>query len=394
MIEDEFFEAFAHYTSGMATMSFGMWAVTLYKWHRRNRMIFLLFLSMVYIAISFLKDTIFLIPLQLFPDVDYIENLVSIFDLGFVPLVCAFFLETTRPGFVTNHRLLAAFLPFIAMLPLYGVLRAHWVLSCSFLLSALSSLFTLVAVPVNVLRYNKFLSDNYSYTKNIGVDWCIGGAFGFFLLLAFYEVCFYEPTWFSEMTYDAFFVVVWNIVCLKGCRHRIVTDMMTFSNGTGETAEDMNGEREKSLQTAATAPMQDQKMDPPSAVNDQDAQSLSADDNRQERFAFIACSMRQCMEEDKIYLNTRLSLADLASAAGTNKTYISAYINSQGYTFYDYINKYRVEEACRILDKKTTGERLSMTDVASLSGFNSVSSFNRYFSKMKGVTPSAYLRKL
>lgn len=74
----------------------------------------------------------------------------------------------------------------------------------------------------------------------------------------------------------------------------------------------------------------------------------------------------------------------------SNKTYISSYINSQGKTFYDYVNEYRISEDCRMKD--TSEEHLSMTEVSMRSGFNSISSFNRYFLKIKGVTPTNYYR--
>lgn len=94
----------------------------------------------------------------------------------------------------------------------------------------------------------------------------------------------------------------------------------------------------------------------------------------------------------KLYLNPLLSLNDLARAAGCNKTYVSTFINSQGKTFYDYVNEYRISEACRIME--SSDERLSMSDVATRSGFNSMSSFNRYFSKIKGATPTNYYHRL
>lgn len=380
-------------------------------------MTFLLFLSVAYIAISFLKDMIFLLPLQILQYEGFVENMVSIFDLAFIPLVGAFFIEATRPGSITNRRLAAAFLPFWGLLLLYGVLHADWVLTGTFVLSALTAIFVLVAVPVNVVRYNRYLSANYSYTKNIGVGWCTGCAFGLFLLLVFYEVCFYKPTWFAEALYDTSFVVVWNIVCLKSRHHQVVTDMITFDNGTSETASGVAA----APQSAATDTAPDKTKEEETTAAEETAQQCAGNgqqaddearaDNRQPELAqpeqtqfandsglpkeaFIASALLRCMEDDKMYLNSRLSLSDLAVAAGTNKTYISIYINSQGYTFYDFINKYRVEEACRIIEQMATGERLTMTDVAALSGFNSVSSFNRYFFKIKGITPTAYSRSL
>lgn len=376
MFDSPVFESFAHYASGMATMSFGMWALTLYKWRKRNRMIFLLFLAVAYITLGFVKDIVFLLPSQLFPDYGYMENMVSIFDMAFVPLVCAFFLEATRPGLVTNARLLLAFLVFIAFLPLYCVLHAQWVVNGSFMLSMLAAILTLVLVLLNVARYNKYLSANYSYTKNIGVGWCVGCAFGFFLWLFVYQVSFYEPTWFSEMVYDVGLVIIWNIVCVLARRHRVVVDMMAFE----DEVEPQPREVPQPLpETGAEMPLPTM----PAAVA-----SVS-----HTKYLSVAEALLRCMETDKLYLNPRLSLADLAVATNSNKTYVSNYINMLGKTFYDYVNEYRVAEACRIIDERSAGERLSMSDVAAQSGFNSVSTFNRYFVKIKGATPGSYLRR-
>ncbi|MGM9693538.1 MAG: helix-turn-helix domain-containing protein [Alloprevotella sp.] len=38
-------------------------------------------------------------------------------------------------------------------------------------------------------------------------------------------------------------------------------------------------------------------------------------------------------------------------------------------------------------------EKLTMAEVADRCGFNSVSSFNRYFAKNQGMTPTAFLAK-
>lgn len=372
MIEDSSFESFAHYASGMASMSFVMWAVILYEWRKRNRMTFLLFLVVAYIALSFLKDAIFLWPSRLFSDFYFVENMVSIFDVSFVPLVCAFFLEATRPGTVTNNRLLLSFLSFIVFLPLYCLFHSQWVVIGSFSLSLLAALVTLVLVPINVIRYNKYLSDNYSFIKNIGVGWCTGCVFSFFLVLVFYQVCFYEPTWFGEMIYDAIFVVTWNIVCLFTRNHQVVSGMLSFSEDVASQSVDSS----KGVSGNGAA------------------DDLPADSQLQLKDSFVADSLQRCMETDKLYLNPRLTLAELAQAAGTNKTYISTYINGQGKTFYDYVNEYRVAESCRIIDEKVAAcGRLSMADVASQSGFNSISTFNRYFSKLKGITPTSYSRR-
>ena len=52
-------------------------------------------------------------------------------------------------------------------------------------------------------------------------------------------------------------------------------------------------------------------------------------------------------------------------------------------------------EACRLMNEALAqGETIAMATVSKQSGFNSVTSFNRYFSKLRGVTPLSYFRQL
>ena len=99
---------------------------------------------------------------------------------------------------------------------------------------------------------------------------------------------------------------------------------------------------------------------------------------------------RKVFEEEKIYLNPKLNIVELSMAVGTNRTYISNYINQQLHTtFYAYVNKWRVKRAKNLLSSTS----LPLEDVAAQSGFNSLSSFHRYFTKSMGMTPQAFRKK-
>ena len=94
--------------------------------------------------------------------------------------------------------------------------------------------------------------------------------------------------------------------------------------------------------------------------------------------------------EDEIFLDPKLTISDLAKALGTNRTYASNFLNSQMHTsFYEYVNGWRVEKAKSLL---TTTE-LPLETVAEKSGFNSISSFRRYFTTACGIAPSAYRKR-
>lgn len=66
----------------------------------------------------------------------------------------------------------------------------------------------------------------------------------------------------------------------------------------------------------------------------------------------------------------------------------SNYLNQQlRTTFYDYVNQWRVARAKELL---ATRPDLSVEQVAEQSGFNSLTSFRRYFTKAVGTTPSKW----
>ena len=50
--------------------------------------------------------------------------------------------------------------------------------------------------------------------------------------------------------------------------------------------------------------------------------------------------LQQCFEEDKVYLDPKLRLSELAARLGTNRTYLSQYFNhSCAQSFYEYVNE-------------------------------------------------------
>ena len=96
--------------------------------------------------------------------------------------------------------------------------------------------------------------------------------------------------------------------------------------------------------------------------------------------------IQEKMENEKMYLQPGLSVVDLAKSIGSNRTYVSASINSHsGKSFALYVNTYRVEYAKEIMEKDG---KLSVAQVAEMSGFASEESFRRNFRNITGKSPS------
>lgn len=82
-----------------------------------------------------------------------------------------------------------------------------------------------------------------------------------------------------------------------------------------------------------------------------------------------------------------LGLRDLVEETGITANHISQALNTHlGRNFYDYVNGWRVQDACTLLEKTDSTVLQISLDV----GFNSKSTFNAAFKKAKGCTPTAY----
>ncbi len=102
----------------------------------------------------------------------------------------------------------------------------------------------------------------------------------------------------------------------------------------------------------------------------------------------------QIMKTEKLYLNSDLTLQNLAALISISTHNLSEIINTQlERNFYDFINGYRVKEVQRRLENNDS-DIYSILAIALESGFNSKSSFNTTFKKHTNKTPSQYRKQI
>jgi AraC-like DNA-binding protein len=142
-----------------------------------------------------------------------------------------------------------------------------------------------------------------------------------------------------------------------------------------------------------------------SSTNKQETPSLNTDSNLSEKASYsksgltsekiksLADKLVEHMEIEKPFLDENLSLYLLAKQSEITQPHLSQIINQHfKMNFYDFINRYRVEEAKQKLTSSNF-DHLSVLGIAFDCGFKSKSSFNRYFKKYTGVSPSTFKKK-
>jgi AraC-like DNA-binding protein len=101
-------------------------------------------------------------------------------------------------------------------------------------------------------------------------------------------------------------------------------------------------------------------------------------------------ALRCLMELKKPYLNSNLTLNQLADMLSISPHNLSEVINTRFHqNFFDFINRYRVETVKNdLIDPEKNN--LKMLAIAFDAGFNSKTAFNTIFKKATGKTPSEY----
>lgn len=101
------------------------------------------------------------------------------------------------------------------------------------------------------------------------------------------------------------------------------------------------------------------------------------------------------IEKQKLFLNKNYSLNMLAKKIDSNSSYVSQIINTYwGKSFVEYTNELRINYIIQKLKEDTIYQKFTLIAIAESIGYKSLSSFNKHFKNIAGVTPKQYLNYL
>lgn len=266
-----------------------------------------------------------------------------------VPVFLFLLMELTAPHRLTRLMMAANYLPYLFAVAAYWLTTDHTLYNIFLTLIAAHCCGILAYGFIAVKRYNRRLLMTCSNTEHLDLRWL---RFIFYLFVVIFVVWFSStllPSALSAICYNLLCAAIFLLLCFFVSRQENMTAVLEFSEPT----------------TAAEVETQEK------------------DYHFEERF-------EQLFQAKEIYLNPDLTIVDLATALGTNRTYVSNYINQKLHTtYYQYVNSWRLRRAADLLTTTT----LSLDEIAQRSGFNSRSSFRRNFIQEYGITPGDYRGK-
>lgn len=113
-----------------------------------------------------------------------------------------------------------------------------------------------------------------------------------------------------------------------------------------------------------------------------------------EEWSRILKLVKTVMERERLYIDPDLKISTLSARTGVSSHRLSQMFSQHlDLKFYDYVNRYRVNEFKRIASHGGAA-RYTLTAMAEKAGFSSRASFFRHFKEVEGISPGEYLKTL
>ena len=327
------------FTIGVTTTFFAVFAIYILFWRKDcSRFQTIIGCIMAVWCLWNLKDLVLTFPGMYR---DEVLNWLLIVDGWSALTYMVLIFEVVIPGWITWSRLLLSAMPFAAFTAAYAL----W--PCQMVIYAYVGFLWCFAWGIVIFGYirmkNKltYLLDNYSNIDKTNVSW-LRPVFFFSILgqLLWLAISFWASP-VGDIVYYVMTIVLWLIVLYYSWDFQPIAI----------TSEPVETPADDPAAIGETSPSEAKKQLPNGRLE-------------------------TLMEEQKYYLKPTLTLNELAQELNTNRTYISSYLNRQmNMTFYDYINKLRIERAAIPLMREHPEYKLEF--VASQSGFASISTFRR-----------------
>lgn len=285
-----------------------------------------------------------------------IRDLYFLCDLIVVPLCALFVLTMLYKKYLTWKIFLRNAIPFFICPILYALTGYKIIFYSGLLFPLIYGIIVIPKILSGLRKYEKAIENDYSYQENINVSWLKTVMILLIINLIFCVYLYVNVSCSLFYFYYGYCAIMWIYIIFRTERlerPKWVPEAVTTS---AEAAL-----KEEAIQKISNMPA-----------------TVSAGWN---------AKLQHCFENENLFLNQNLTMQDVATKIGTNRTYLSVYLNKKLHVaFYDYVNKYRLKYAENLLI--TTTDKIA--DIAQNSGFNNLSTFSSYFKKKNGCTPKEY----
>ncbi|MCG7551722.1 helix-turn-helix transcriptional regulator [Pseudoalteromonas sp. Of7M-16] len=252
--------------------------------------------------------------------------------------------------------------PFVSTL-LLGILimMLLWLIQCAY---------TLIKIVRRLNQYRKKLKDVYSNHDKKELNWMNWLLFILVSVWLSSLVTVFSSSLFDHALFNSNTEMVLSVLLIWCITHFGLQQKPALADLGDEDIQDMSKDH-----------------DNPSDDKHSPTKKYQRSALGQTQSARIATKINSAMEQDKLYLDSNLSLQKLSKHLNISPNYISQTLNETlSVSFFDFVNQWRIEAA----KPKILANNSTVLDIALEVGFNARSSFYKAFKQATGQTPSEF----
>ncbi len=371
-------ERLSYLLQGASLMFFIFASLSLYKSPQPSRLKKALAFLVAFFAFGEIKDLIRIIPFV--TQSEYALRLLYSIDMWTIGICAAYMIELVRPNWFTLCRAVKMMAVFALFTLTYAFTGNPMVLMANLVYVILFATGVLIYLGYSIRRYNRYIRNNYSNLERINLHWVCSVLAVFVLCFVVWTIFLFNHNYLMKSIYYVISLVAW-IMLIAHSKNQIAVSMHDDAESVAQPAT----EADPAAESASMVDAESDLATPQVAV---EPATTSVDDESSLLPDQMKAQLNELMNEREIYLNSHLTLNELASELGTNRTYLSNYLNRElKVSFYDYVNSYRVARACRMIESDPD---ITVLDIVDSCGFNSASTFRRSFSREIGKTYGEY----
>lgn len=301
---------------------------------------------------------------------------------------------TDRLAYISNSYDPSAYSPFLLYLTVVYMVGIYGLLS-------LQLIFYIYQAVKLYHRHRHYIENHYSFTENISLNWIVALTICLVLFFISNQMLYlfgFDRSYFPSVLYNVAMLGIGLFLGYYALGQKDLKVSEVELSGSFHKKKGANNQPSISMPDAVDVtlvPDSDanaERLESAEMIDSSSAEKYAGSTLSDEHKSLLVSRLDELMAAEKIFVNDKLSVEDVAIRLGTNSKYVSQVINEKyERSFYNFINAYRVEEAQKLLLSGGL-EKYSMLGIAQMVGFRSKSSFNAYFKRITGLTPSEFVK--
>ena len=364
-------ERLSYLLQGASLMFFIFASLSLYKSPQPSRLKKALAFVVAFFAFGEFKDLIRVLPIV--TESEYALHLLYSIDMWTIGICATYLVELVRPNWFTLCRAVKMTAIFALFTLTYAFTGNPSVIFANLLYVLFFTTGVLIYFGYSVRRYNRYIRDNYSNHERINLRWLYSVLLVFLLCIVVWTIYLFNHNYIMKSIYYVISLIAW-IMLIARSREQISVPLIEDEESQSSDPIEIKPIEQSVLSSETES----------DTTNGSTAVAPSDDSDSSQLSDQMKAQLEELMTTREAYLNSHLTLNDLAVELGTNRTYLSNYLNRElNVSFYDYVNSFRVKRACRMIEENPD---VTVPHIVESCGFNSVSTFRRSFSREVGQT--------